>query len=85
MESADQDGMTPKEAFFEVVRDAFDISSGVEELLDRYYVDYPACYTLGAGTVQGLRQLRAPRLADRGRHKRRANTAGEAASDGSHR
>ena len=59
MEAADQDGMTPKEAFFEAVREAFDISSGIEELLARYYVCYPACYTVGAGTVQGLRQLRA--------------------------
>ena len=59
MESADQDGMTPKKVFFEEVREAFGISSDIEELLARYYVDYPACYTVGADTVGGLRQLRA--------------------------
>jgi putative hydrolase of the HAD superfamily len=58
MESADQDGMTPKEIFFEQVRAEFGISRHVEELLARYYVDYPACYTAEAETVRGLRQLR---------------------------
>jgi len=33
MESADQDGMTPKKVFFEEVREAFGISSDIEELL----------------------------------------------------
>ena len=59
MEAADQDGMTPKEIFFEEVRAAFGISIDVEELLARYYVDYPACYTVDTETVVGLRQLRA--------------------------
>ncbi len=59
MESADQDGMTPKEIFFEEVRAAFDISSDAEELLARYYLDYPACYTVDTETVRGLRQLRS--------------------------
>lgn len=59
MESADQDGMTQKDIFFEQVRAAFDIPSEVEELQARYYVDYPACYRVDAETVSGLRQLRA--------------------------
>jgi HAD superfamily hydrolase (TIGR01549 family) len=58
MESADQDGMTPKQNFFEQVRAEFDVSSDVEELLARYYIDYPACYTANVETVRGLRQLR---------------------------
>lgn len=59
MESADQDGMTPKETFFERVRGEFDISADLEGLLAQYYVDYPACYTVGAETIAGLRQLRS--------------------------
>ena len=59
MESVDQDGMTPKEIFFEEVRAAFDISSDAEELLARYYLDYPVCYTVDTETVRGLRQLRS--------------------------
>jgi len=59
MESADQDGMTPKEVFFAEIRSAFDISTGIEELMNRYYVDYPACYNVDPRTVAGLRQLRA--------------------------
>ena len=59
MESTDQDGMTPKEIFFEQVKAKFDISRNVEELLTRYYVDYPACYRVDFETVRGLRQLRS--------------------------
>jgi putative hydrolase of the HAD superfamily len=59
LEATDQDGMTPKEIFFEEIRAAFDISSDVEALLARYYVDYPACYTVDPEVVRGLRQLRA--------------------------
>jgi FMN phosphatase YigB (HAD superfamily) len=59
MESADQDGMTPKEIFFEQVRAEFDISSDVEELLARYDIDYPACYMADVETLRGLRHLRA--------------------------
>lgn len=58
MVSADQDGMTPKQIFFEQVRAAFAVSSDVDELLARYYVDYPACYTANVETVRGLRLLR---------------------------
>jgi putative hydrolase of the HAD superfamily len=59
MEAADHDGMTPKETFFEEIRTEFDISMDIEELLARYYVDYPACFTVNTETVGGLRQLRA--------------------------
>ncbi|HEX3793431.1 MAG TPA: HAD family hydrolase [Acidimicrobiales bacterium] len=59
LESADQDGLTPRRIFFEQVRAEFDVSSSVEELVVRYYQDYPACYTVDAETVGGLRQLRA--------------------------
>jgi HAD superfamily hydrolase (TIGR01549 family) len=58
MESADHDGMTPKQIFFEQVRSEFSISRDVEELLARYYVDYPICYKAELETVRGLRQLR---------------------------
>jgi HAD superfamily hydrolase (TIGR01549 family) len=58
MHSADQDGMTPRRIFFKEVRAVFDISSDLEELLARYYVDYPTCYTADSKTVDGLRKLR---------------------------
>ena len=59
MEATDQDGMTPKEVFFEEIRAVFHISSDVEALLAGYYVEYPACYTVDTDVVRGLRQLRA--------------------------
>jgi HAD superfamily hydrolase (TIGR01549 family) len=59
IEFADRDGMTPKQIFFEQVRSEFSIPREVEELLARYYVDYPACYTADLETVRGLRQLRS--------------------------
>jgi putative hydrolase of the HAD superfamily len=59
MRSADQDGMTPKEALFEQMRAEFDVSTDVEELLARYYLDYPDCYTVDVETVRGIRQLRS--------------------------
>ena len=59
LEIVDRDGMMPKDAFFREIRAAFDISKDIEELLTRYYVDYPACFTVDAETLRGLRQLRA--------------------------
>jgi putative hydrolase of the HAD superfamily len=59
MESADRDGLEPKESFFEQVRAEFDIAVDIEELLARYHEDYPACYTVDQETVKGLRQLRS--------------------------
>jgi len=59
LEATDQDGMTPKDIFFEEIRDAFNISSDVDTLLVRYHIEYPACYTVDAEVVRGLRQLRA--------------------------
>jgi putative hydrolase of the HAD superfamily len=56
--SVDQDGMTPRQIFFERVRAAFDISSKTEELLARYSLDYPTCYTAEVETIRGLRRLR---------------------------
>jgi putative hydrolase of the HAD superfamily len=58
MQSADQDGMTPKRIFFEKILAAFNISNDVEDLLARYLTDYPTCYTADVETVRGLRQLR---------------------------
>jgi HAD superfamily hydrolase (TIGR01549 family) len=58
MESADRDGMTPRQIFFEQVRSEFSISRDVEELLARYDVDYPICYMAELETVRGIRQLR---------------------------
>jgi FMN phosphatase YigB (HAD superfamily) len=56
--SADQDGMTPKQIFFDQVRSKFGIPPDVQELLARYYVDYPACYMAEPETVRAIRKLR---------------------------
>jgi HAD superfamily hydrolase (TIGR01549 family) len=58
MEFADQDGLIPRRIFFEQVRSEFGISHEIEELLARYDVDYPACFTAEPETVRGLRELR---------------------------
>lgn len=50
--------MTPKKVFFEQVRAQFEISEDVEDLIARYDMDYPACYTADVDTLRGLRQLR---------------------------
>jgi hypothetical protein len=77
MESADQDGMTPKENVFEEVRAAFVISTDIEGLMSHYYVDYPACHTVDRDRRRTA-PTPCPRVADRSRHKRRAHTVGEA-------
>jgi putative hydrolase of the HAD superfamily len=59
MVSADQDGMKPKDLFFEQVRAQFDMSNDVEELMARFHLDYPRCYTVDPENIKSLRQLRS--------------------------
>jgi FMN phosphatase YigB (HAD superfamily) len=57
--SADQDGLKPRDQFFQEVRGQFHMSTGVEGLIERYYVEYPGCYTVSPETLNGVRQLRS--------------------------
>jgi HAD superfamily hydrolase (TIGR01549 family) len=58
IESADADGLKTRDIFFRQIREELDIRTGVEELLARYYVDYPACFSVDQETVESVRTLR---------------------------
>jgi putative hydrolase of the HAD superfamily len=55
----DGDGSIPREDFFEAIRRAFGIATAIEELISRYYLEYPECFTVGGDTVDALRNLRS--------------------------
>ena len=57
--SADDDGMRPKEEMFADVRSTFGLTASVDDLVDRYGVDYPAAYTFPDGSRDALRRLRS--------------------------
>lgn len=59
IEEADRDGMRPREPFFESVREAFGLNDSVDQLLARYEIDYPACFTIPDDTVASIRALRS--------------------------
>ena len=55
----DRDGSIPREDFFVAIRRSFGIATAVEELVSRYYLQYPECFTVGEDTVDALRNLRS--------------------------
>lgn len=55
----DEDGASPREFFFEEIREEFALEIPVDVLLAQYYVDYIACFEIDAATIPGLRSLRA--------------------------
>jgi putative hydrolase of the HAD superfamily len=59
IEQADMDGLNPRQTFFEAIRETFGISLPVEDLLVRYYIEYPAYYTVSEKTVDAIRRLRS--------------------------
>jgi len=59
IESTDEDGFKPRDLFFSEIRMKLEISTSAQELLDRYRVDYPACYSVDDETVRAIRNLRA--------------------------
>ena len=61
----DEDGSVPREEFFEAVRRAFGITTPVEELVSRYYLEYPACFTVPAGHHRCPQEPPLARLEDR--------------------
>jgi HAD superfamily hydrolase (TIGR01549 family) len=57
--SIDEDGYKPRELFFSEIRVKLGITISAEELLERYRIDYPACYSVDDETVRAIRNLRA--------------------------
>jgi HAD superfamily hydrolase (TIGR01549 family) len=58
IESADDDGLRPRDQFFEVLRSTFYISTSIDDLVDAYRDQYPRCYTVDDATVTAIRRLR---------------------------
>ena len=56
--SADGDGLKPRDLFFRETCELFGIDEDVDDLLARYHVDYPACYTVDQETIDAVRRLR---------------------------
>ncbi len=56
--SADGDGLKPRDLFLRETRELFGIDEDVDDLLARYHVDYPACYTVDQETTDAVRRLR---------------------------
>jgi FMN phosphatase YigB (HAD superfamily) len=59
IEQADGDGLAPREAFFETIRQDFGITTPMDTLLERYHCRYPACFEVSPETVDSMRILRA--------------------------
>lgn len=57
--SADDDGMRPKEEMFADVRSTFGLTASVDDLVERYAIDYPAAYTFPDSSRDALRRLRS--------------------------
>lgn len=59
IEQLDGNGSIPRGEFFEAVRQAFGITTPIEELVSRYYLEYPECFTVATDTIDALRNLRS--------------------------
>src|SRR5665213_1701550 len=58
IESADEDGLRPRDQFFEFLRESLSIKASIGELLDSYHDEYPRCYTVSGETLGAVRRLR---------------------------
>jgi putative hydrolase of the HAD superfamily len=54
----DGDGLAPREQFLADLRRAFDISTGVDVLLENYYDEYPSFFSVEPETLAAIRTLR---------------------------
>ncbi len=54
----DADGSVPRQEFLADVRRAFHLSTGVSALLEAYYEEYPALFSVEPGTLAAIRALR---------------------------
>jgi HAD superfamily hydrolase (TIGR01549 family) len=59
IESADDDGMAPRERFFADIREQLDITTNIDDLIAHYHVDYPRHFTVDRETVAAVRELGA--------------------------
>jgi FMN phosphatase YigB (HAD superfamily) len=59
LEVLDMDGLRPRAEFFGSVRRAFPITTPVDDLVSRYFVDYPRHFSVADETIDALRRLRA--------------------------
>lgn len=58
IESADEDGLRPRDQFFGLLRGTFSIAASIDHLVDAYRDEYPRCYTVDDATVSAIRRLR---------------------------
>jgi putative hydrolase of the HAD superfamily len=56
--SADDEGLRPRDQFFNLLRTSLSIKASTGELLDAYRNEYPRCYTVDDETVDAVRRLR---------------------------
>jgi len=59
LEVLDMDGLRPRAEFFGSVRRSFPITTPVDDLVSRYFVDYPRHFSVADETIDALRRLRA--------------------------
>ena len=57
--TADDDGYRPRDELFTEVHDRFDLDVPVDDLLEAYHVDYPACFSFPDASRAALRRLRS--------------------------
>lgn len=58
IESADEEGLRPRDQFFNLLRTSLSIRASTDELLSAYRDHYPRCYTVGDETIDAIRRLR---------------------------
>jgi FMN phosphatase YigB (HAD superfamily) len=59
IEKADEDGLKPRDLFFSQLQEELGISTGIDDLVGQYDVEYPACYSVEGETIGAIRSLRA--------------------------
>jgi|ERR1035437_127459 HAD superfamily hydrolase (TIGR01549 family) len=55
----DMNGYASRNLFFQEIKEMFDIDETIEELLARYFAEYPSFFEADAETIRALRRLRA--------------------------
>jgi putative hydrolase of the HAD superfamily len=59
IEQADEDGTRSRRLFFDELRAEFALTTDLEQLLERYYLEYSACFWVDDETKGALRVLRS--------------------------
>jgi HAD superfamily hydrolase (TIGR01549 family) len=55
----DADGYASRDLFFQQIKESFEIDATTEELLARYFAEYPSFFAVDAATIGALRKLRS--------------------------